>query len=51
MTQIISQYALKAMLVKNKIISEIEEDFKIEVNTDPATLQAIGRTEILCKLT
>ena len=39
------------MLVKNFIIDEIEETFDIKVSTDPGTLHAIGRTEILCKLT
>jgi hypothetical protein len=49
--QIISQQAVKGMLVKNFLIDEIEETFDIKVSTDPGTLQAIARTEILCKLT
>ena len=35
MSQIISQQGVKAMLVKNVIISEIEESFDIDINTDP----------------
>ena len=50
MSNIISAKSVRAMLVKNTIMSEIEESFEVEVFTDPTTLAAIARTQIVCRL-
>ena len=37
-SHIIDPSSIKAMLVKNIILSELDETFEIEINTDPGTL-------------
>jgi len=38
------------MLVKNMIMSEIEEEFEVEIKTDKTTMEAIAKTQIACKV-
>jgi hypothetical protein len=44
MSQVISPQSIRAMLMKNTIMSEIEESFDIEIFTDPTSLAAISRS-------
>ena len=37
-SHIIEASSIKEMLVKNMILSELDETFDIEINTDPGTL-------------
>ena len=50
-SQVIEPNSVKAMLINNMILSELDDTFQIGINTDQGTLQAIQRSEILCKLT
>ena len=50
-SQVIEPNSVKAMLINNMILSELDDTFQIGINTDQRTLQAIQRSEILCKLT
>jgi hypothetical protein len=50
-SQVIEPNSVKAMLINNMILSELDDTFQIGINTDQGTLQAIHRSEILCKLT
>ncbi len=50
-SQVIETNGVKAMLFKNMILSEIEDTFDIDINTDQGTLKGLQRSEILCKLT
>ena len=49
-SQVIEPNSVKAMLINNMILSELDDTFQIGINTDQRTLQAIQRSEILCKL-